>query len=72
MRNIKMKPHPYTKYRPPWCKHPPFEGINYCWTLAVCADEKRLTKWKKGKCRCCDLSKYYDGSMDKIIGREGK
>ncbi len=26
-----MREHTYTKYRPKWCNHPPFESIDYCW-----------------------------------------
>ena len=56
----KKKEHKYTKYRPKWCNYPPFEGINYCWGLAVSADEHTLRKFKTNKCRMCEYSEFAD------------
>ena len=55
-----MKPHKYTKYRPAWCQHPPFESIDYCWGLAVAVDEKKLKSFYGQKCELCDFSKHFD------------
>ena len=54
-----MSTHKYTKYRPPFCRHPPFESIGYCWGLALAADEKRVDKFLAKKCSDCDESRYY-------------
>lgn len=56
----KVREHTYSKYRPKWCQHPPFESINYCWGLAVAVDENKTKEFLKNKCRGCDLSKYWD------------
>ncbi len=58
---MKPREHKYTKYRPKWCKHPTFESIDYCWGLAVCADNKKLDEFYKSKCTTCDLSKHFKG-----------
>jgi len=56
---MKPREHTYTKYRPKWCQHPPFESCDYCWGLAVHVDEKKLNHFLKKKCSNCDLSKFY-------------
>jgi hypothetical protein len=51
--------HKYSKHRPPWCNHPPFKSIDYCWGLALAVDERKKIKFLKDKCSDCDQSKYY-------------
>lgn len=51
-----MKEHKYTEYRPKWCGHCPFDGMDYCWGLAEKVDAKDLTTLKMF-CKNCDLNK---------------
>jgi hypothetical protein len=55
-----MKEHLYTQFRPYWCKHPPFESIDYCWGLALAADKGALLEFYKDSCDTCDLSKFFN------------
>ena len=54
-----MKQHPYQKFKPKWCRHDTFEGINYCWGLACIVDKwkkkKEIDKELKSFCKNCDL-----------------
>lgn len=59
LMRIKMRTHEYTKYRPKWCKHPPFISINYCWGLAVAADSNLLKEFLKDVCLSCELYKDF-------------
>jgi hypothetical protein len=57
-----MKEHKYAKYRPEWCKHPPFNGIDYCWGLALAVDNgtPKENIFFEDKCKTCDMSDYYE------------
>ena len=55
-----MKIHPYQFYAPPWCMHPPFESIDFCWGLAISVDKNTLTEFFKERCDTCDLSKHFN------------
>jgi hypothetical protein len=61
-----MKPefriHPYQFYVPPWCNHPRFESIDYCWGLAMAADKGMVMVWFKQtrNCECCELSSNFN------------
>lgn len=52
-----MNYHKYTPYRPEWCRHPPFESIDYCWGLAVLVDRdlKMFKKKLKDYCEGCEF-----------------
>lgn len=52
--------HPYTKYRPRWCNHPPFQGANYCWGLALDVDNGGSTPMNE-RCKGCDLDGRKNG-----------
>lgn len=52
--------HKYNPYRPEWCCHPPFDGVDYCWGLACCVDDGKLEDFLKDKCKICEYSKFYE------------
>ena len=56
--------HRYTKYRPDWCHHGPFRGMDYCWGLASAVDAGTLEDWLEGKCETCDCSDFYIGDKE--------
>ncbi len=60
-----MTPLKYQKYRPEWCKHPAFrDGHDYCWGLAIAADEgqKEVNRFYKYRCPTCEF--YNDDLSD--------
>ncbi len=60
----KLNKHKYTPFRPEWCQHNRFRGIDFCWGLASEVDRGRLEEWLKQKCESCDLSKHYMGDEE--------
>lgn len=56
----KFRIHPYQFYVPPWCNHPIFESISYCWGLALAVDKGKLDFFFKNKCDMCDDSDFFN------------
>ena len=55
-----MKEHKYTKYRPKWCRHGKFNGMDYCWGLATEVDKaiKNNEEFDMEEfCKNCDFNK---------------
>ena len=50
-----MKSHKYAKYRPKRCMHPEFEGVCYCWGLALHIDNEG--KPEDMDCEGCEYNK---------------